>query len=103
MKYVPATLGGRGRTGSDSSGTIYHAVRARNGAPNYCLHPALCGKSPGRRSIGWYAPDGQTVTCPKCLKKLSATPTLAEMDDMYNACRENDAIGADESARPWMY
>ena len=78
--YVPLSLGGRGRTGSDSSGSIFHAVAEWNGQPQFYGHSAaLCGKKPGRRSIGWstWMPSGQQITCPLCAKKLTGVTGAA--------------------------
>ena len=52
------------RTGSDSAGTVYHALPLGQ-------YTAVCGKTYGRRSAGWSDYYGKTVTCPKCIKKMA--------------------------------
>lgn len=66
----PFYLAGRGRSGSDSTGTLFHALP--EGSELTC-RTALCGKKPGRLSNGWAAAwrDGESVTCPKCLNKMA--------------------------------
>jgi hypothetical protein len=62
-------LTGRGRTGSDSTGPLYHAILAPDGyLPSF--GKALCGAQPGRLSNGWSDHTSDHATCPKCLKKL---------------------------------
>lgn len=70
-EYRPARLSGRCRTGSDQSGRVIHAVFT-DGHWGAWLNPALCGKRPGRLSVGWIEMDGglDAVTCPACRKKL---------------------------------
>jgi hypothetical protein len=57
------------------AGKRWHAV-VRGRRPE----PALCGTKPGRRSMGWFAPqplcEGNidrdvTVNCPRCLSKIA--------------------------------
>ena len=71
-KYRPARLSGRCRTGSDQSGRVIHAVFT-DGSGGGWLNPALCGKRPGRLSVGWIETDGDldAVTCPACRRKLT--------------------------------
>lgn len=59
-----ARLAGMSRTGSDSTGTVFHALPV--GA-----YTALCGRTYGRRSAGWSDYYGREVTCLKCLRKLA--------------------------------
>jgi hypothetical protein len=71
----PYALGGRARTGGEQGGMIFHAVEeGEYGGAEYSHATALCGVQPGRRSIGWstWHPEGQGVTCPKCLRKMAA-------------------------------
>lgn len=63
-EYVTARLTGRCRTGSDSSGELYHAV------PYLRSGDALCGRTAGRLSAGWHERAGQEVTCKRCAAKL---------------------------------
>lgn len=63
-------LTGRGRTGTDSTGPLVHAVDGFDGFPNFSK--AICGAEPGRRSNGWSDYRAPAATCPKCLKKLAA-------------------------------
>lgn len=63
-------LTGRGRTGSDSTGPLYHAINVRGEGPFPTFGAAICGARPGKRSNGWSDYLGDHATCPKCLKKL---------------------------------
>lgn len=36
-----------------------------------CRRQALCGAMPGSASAGWYSPEGQKITCPKCIKRMA--------------------------------
>ncbi len=47
------------------SGRLSHAVRADN-------WQSLCGAEPGRRSAGWSEYADESVTCPRCLRKMKA-------------------------------
>lgn len=62
-------------------GKIYHAVPkdgkkvpSNNTLGYRFIYPAICGATPGKRSVGWaYDKDvGEDfkVSCPRCLKKL---------------------------------
>lgn len=64
MKVHAARLAGMSRTGSDSAGTVYHALPLGQ-------YTAVCGKTYGRKSAGWSEYYGRAVTCPKCIKKLA--------------------------------
>ena len=66
----PFYLAGRGRSGADSTGTLFHALPAGS---DLTFRDALCGKKPGRLSNGWSEAwkPGQDITCPKCKKKLA--------------------------------
>ena len=76
--YNPHYLLGRLRSGRDRSGTVYHAVEGQN---DYGFGKALCGKQPGKRSVGWMSAgyalprdyDGPpiAINCPRCMKKLA--------------------------------
>jgi hypothetical protein len=45
---------------------------------------SLCGKRPGRRSVGWdfrnFATDHPEVTCPRCAKKVKQPTELTESE-----------------------
>jgi len=56
-------LAGAARSGSDRSGSVYHAVVVGQDI-------ALCGATYGTRSAGWSEYHGRAVTCRRCLKKL---------------------------------
>ena len=64
MKVRAARLAGMSRTGSDSAGTVFHALPLGQ-------YTAVCGKTYGKRSAGWSDYYGTTVTCPQCLKKMA--------------------------------
>lgn len=70
--YQISELTGRCRTGSDQTGTRWHARLIVDDQPSY---KALCGYAPKGSSAGWsdWCPEGREVTCPKCLKKLKET------------------------------
>jgi hypothetical protein len=68
---LPMKLAGRCANGFERDrGTVYHAVPEE--ASNSGWGTALCGKEPGRRSVGWAHREGTEVSCPRCLKKLRA-------------------------------
>lgn len=69
--YQILSLAGRCRTGSDQQGVLQHAVPIGAILPGDIMGKALCGKEPGRRSVGWSCYPGRAVTCPKCLKKIA--------------------------------
>lgn len=86
-KMFSARLLGRLASGLQSDmGTLVHAVIAkrckrppcpfndwgRKVIPNddYTANISLCGKRPGRRSVGWDREETE-VTCPRCLAKLA--------------------------------
>lgn len=52
MVYSLAYKGGRSRAGSDSKGTVIHAVpgNVQNG---FWGTPAMCGAKPGQKGYGW--------------------------------------------------
>lgn len=66
--YVPLTLAGSCRSGSDNTGRIVHAVEGGH------AWSALCGKQPRGRSAGWSSWPSEAVTCPKCLARLEELP-----------------------------
>ena len=72
MKVHAARLAGRARTGSDSAGSVYHALPLGQ-------YTAVCGKTYGRKSAGWSEYYGTTVTCPKCLRKMAKSITTFEV------------------------
>ena len=70
--YQVRILAGRCANGAElGSGTQWHAVKPGE-------HKAICGATPGRRSVGWssWRKIGQEVTCPKCRKKLQQSKTV---------------------------
>ncbi len=67
-------LAGRCRNGAHrDSGTLYHALDTDVDIEQGPLFgKAVCGAEPGRTAYGWaeaHKPE-QSVTCPRCLKKL---------------------------------
>ena len=86
--YWPAMM--QGRLSSElqaDHGSVVHAVHEskakrhpcpandwgrKSGPDDYVLaHVSLCGKRPGRKSVGWSTSDKEApVTCPRCLKKI---------------------------------
>lgn len=60
-RYEVRQLIGRGGEGERGRGTRYHAVQGWD---------AVCGVSPGRMSAGWSYQTGESVTCPRCLKRI---------------------------------
>jgi hypothetical protein len=72
-------LTGRGRTGTDSTGPLIHAVDTDDSYPNFTT--AVCGAAPGRRSNGWSEYRADTATCPKCMKLEAAR--AADYDPYY--------------------
>ena len=60
--------GGRARSGTDSTGSIVHAVR---GHWDVSWEPALCGATPQGRSVGWSSHNEPAPTCPRCIKLYS--------------------------------
>lgn len=66
---LPATLAGRAANGWErDAGQKVHAVAGESAQRiNYSHGVALCGASPGRRSVGWSVIE-KRVTCPKCLR-----------------------------------
>lgn len=62
----PAALAGRCANGYErDGGSVVHAVT------NDGLQRALCGREPGRRSVGWSDRPMEQVTCARCLNKLT--------------------------------
>jgi hypothetical protein len=66
MSYIAAKKGGRVWNGAQrDSGIIFHAISKGN-----WYDPALCGAKTGIRSYGWVEEESETVSCPKCVKKI---------------------------------
>lgn len=72
-RFIPMAKAGPLRNGYErGKGSIFHAVPERVGGqwvPIYDAVPALCGQAPAIMWSSW-RPQGQEVTCPRCLKKL---------------------------------
>lgn len=66
---------GRNRTGSDQSGTVFHAVPSGRHEWPYAWERALCGTEPQGLSGGWSMSyeDEARVTCERCARKLAKT------------------------------
>jgi len=77
-EYITAKLGGRCANGYErGQGVRIHAHTAvlMLSTNQYVTSAALCGITPGPRSVGWtYHPGLRAVTCPKCLRALARTP-----------------------------
>ena len=70
-RWCAARLGGRARSGSDSSGKLVHAVWTNTLVGDIDFSTAACGARPGRTSYGFTVDvDTTTVTCPLCRRKL---------------------------------
>ena len=72
-RWCGARLGGRARSGSDSSGKVVHAVWTNTPTDGIDFSAAACGAKPGRTSYGFtiQAYDNtSTVTCRACREKL---------------------------------
>jgi len=70
-RWRGARLGGRARSGSDSSGKLVHAVWTNTLVGDIDFSTAACGAHPGRTSYGFTVDgDTTTVTCPLCRRKL---------------------------------
>jgi hypothetical protein len=70
--YRIRSLGGRAANGMElDHGSLNHAIPLAG-------YTALCGRKPGRRSIGWTYPikDRENVTCPGCSAKLDKKGNL---------------------------
>ena len=74
--WQPMEMLGRLANGAElDHGRRVHAV------PNGSRR-AMCNAEPGRRSVGWTRSDSDTVTCPRCIKKLEKlTPTQTPRTD----------------------
>lgn len=71
--YGARQLLGRLRNGAARDhGILNHAVKNNE-------WKAVCGAKPGRCSVGWVRPydDKESITCPRCLKRLPALPSTA--------------------------
>ena len=74
-RWCAARLGGRARSGSDSSGTVIHAVFTDTLVGDIDFSTAACGARPGRTSYGFTIQSGgdtTVVTCPICKRKMEA-------------------------------
>lgn len=65
--YSPHFLPGRGKKSNNQSIKVIHAVKSAHG-DNF--NKSLCGKSPGKKSLGWYE-TRINVNCEICKRKLS--------------------------------
>lgn len=67
MNHIPMKLSGRCANGFERDrGSVIHALPA---GTEY-WGTALCGAKPGRRSAGWAAMQGSSLTCVACAKKV---------------------------------
>jgi hypothetical protein len=74
-RWCGARLGGRARSGCDSSGTVIHAVWTNTLVGDIDFSTAACGAKPGRTSYGFTIQSGgdtTIVTCPTCKRKMEA-------------------------------
>jgi len=70
-RWCGARLGGRARSGSDSSGTVIHAVFTNTLVGDIDFSTAACGAKPGRTSYGFTIQSaGDAITCPTCKRKM---------------------------------
>lgn len=72
--YQISQMAGRCANGAErDSGILWHARRLD--AENKISRKSICGRKPGRRSVGWstWKPSGRVVTCKRCLKRLETT------------------------------
>ena len=67
MQFEPVRMSGSCRSGSDTRGARFHAVRV--GSDPWAR--ALCGAKPGDGGNGWGSRYHE-VTCPRCAEKLAA-------------------------------
>jgi len=70
---IPVKLAGRCSNGYErDQGSKIHALNVTE--PVSVFNPyyvkSLCGREPGRRSVGWVERFELVVTCPRCLKKM---------------------------------
>lgn len=69
--YKISQMAGSCRNGAERDhGRLFHArLYTEDEGVSY---KALCGAKPGKHSVGWsdWHPEGQQVTCPRCLKRL---------------------------------
>lgn len=72
--YLPAYLQGRNANGHGlDAGHLYHALRVTEVEEfGFLGETALCGASPGRHSGGWTERPQETVTCKRCLRRMSS-------------------------------
>lgn len=75
------------RHGAERGGRLFHVVPGSKVVGDD-FRKALCGATPGYRGNGWSFDAGPQVTCPRCLKKLSAdgeSRVTSDPADVYNA------------------
>ncbi|WP_369913924.1 hypothetical protein AB8810_12920 [Xanthomonas sp. NCPPB 3005] len=74
VDVVAAKLAGRCANGMErGQGARIHAIPASQIRSEYneAHGSAMCGATPGRRSVGWTLRAGEAVTCPRCMKALA--------------------------------
>ena len=67
LLYRITHLSGRCRSSSEPAGSVVHMIPIREGA----MAKALCGRKPGRTSVGWSEHDDDKLTCPRCLHRAN--------------------------------
>ncbi|KQO85878.1 hypothetical protein ASF32_09325 [Methylobacterium sp. Leaf91] len=65
-------LGRLSNGGERDRGRLYHIVSEDGCGPMGGAGSALCGATPGRRSVGWGDVEGTPATCPRCLKRVAS-------------------------------
>ena len=63
----PRKLGGRLYLPHKPAKYVVHMIPIREGA----MAKALCGRKPGRTSVGWSKHDDDKLTCPRCLHRAN--------------------------------
>lgn len=73
LTVVPVVKAGRCADGYQRGhGKLIHAMFSHVYHPNGAMGAALCGTTPGRRSVGFYTNVSyRKITCKRCLSKLN--------------------------------
>lgn len=72
--FVAAKLAGRCANGMErGQGAKLHAIPSTQVRVEYneAYGSAICGATPGRRSVGWTVLVAEAVTCPRCIRALA--------------------------------